>query len=97
MQNRRGHWSLCSSDVACFTVRSPAIERTPCVLQIVSLHSVSWFISYTTGFHFKLNTVCARVCPRVPAYTHAVNVALSHRTRGSYDSITLAGFCTRLL
>jgi len=60
------------------------------MFQIVSVHSVSWFARYTTGFHFKLDTVC------VPAYKHAVNVALPHHTRGSYDSVTLAGFCTRL-
>jgi len=36
------------------------------------------------------------VCACVRACTHAVNVALSHRAGGSYDSITLAGFCTRL-
>jgi hypothetical protein len=59
------------------------------MLQIVSVLSMRWFTHYTTEFHFKMDTVCvcvcmcvrARLCPRVPAYVHAVSVALSHRTK----------------
>jgi hypothetical protein len=80
-----------------------AIEITHCILQIVSVYSLSWFLRHMTGFHFKVDTVCVSVCVRTRAclhiHTHTVNVNvnMSYHTRGSYDSITLAAFCTRLL
>jgi hypothetical protein len=99
VQNRRRHRSLCSSDVR-FTANSPAIEITPCILQLLawSLCAGLYIIRLSCTLSWtQCVCVCVCVCARVPAYSHAVKVTLSHHTRGSYDSITLAAFCTRLL
>ena len=45
LQNKQCHQLLCSNDV-CFTVSSPTVRKTLCVLHILHLHSVNSELIY---------------------------------------------------
>ena len=55
LQNKQCHQLLCSNDV-CFTVSSPTVRKTLCVIRI-HLHSVNSFVNSLSRFCFKLDTL----------------------------------------